>query len=233
MSSAKLRGFAICTSPRTGSNFVCQLISSTGVLGKPLEYFNWRGRRHFENAGYPDHVAGQINEILSTGCTDNSIYALKLFAHQHDWISGEIAWTKVLPNLSFVYLTRNDLVAQAISWAIALQTGQFRATQTAHGEPVFDAILINQQLRQIIIENARWTFYFARTGIAPLHLIYEDVLADPEGAVEKIAALMGLSPTPIPVVKAVNVSVQRTMMNEAWATRFRGEYGDPDVLLQF
>ncbi|TPL71848.1 hypothetical protein FJ941_28635 [Mesorhizobium sp. B2-3-13] len=40
-----MRGYSICTSPRSGSNFLCQHLSSTGVLGHPLEYFNGRGRR--------------------------------------------------------------------------------------------------------------------------------------------------------------------------------------------
>ncbi|MGP8122502.1 MAG: Stf0 family sulfotransferase [Xanthobacteraceae bacterium] len=34
------RGYAICTMPRSGSNFLCQLLASSGCLGRPLEYFN-------------------------------------------------------------------------------------------------------------------------------------------------------------------------------------------------
>jgi LPS sulfotransferase NodH len=32
------RGYAICTSGRSGSNVLCQYLASTGLLGKPLEY---------------------------------------------------------------------------------------------------------------------------------------------------------------------------------------------------
>ena len=35
-----MRGYAICTEPRSGSVFLCRLLRSTGVLGKPTEYFN-------------------------------------------------------------------------------------------------------------------------------------------------------------------------------------------------
>jgi LPS sulfotransferase NodH len=42
---ARKRGYAICTSARSGSNWLCYLLSSTGQLGHPREYFNVEARR--------------------------------------------------------------------------------------------------------------------------------------------------------------------------------------------
>jgi LPS sulfotransferase NodH len=74
-----IRGYTICTTPRTGSNFLCELLSSTGVLGRPREYFNGAGRRLHDDPTYPDDPAGQFRRILTMGATPNGVYGLKVF----------------------------------------------------------------------------------------------------------------------------------------------------------
>ena len=40
-SDSRARGFAICTTPRSGSNLFSQFLTSTGVLGRPLRARTW------------------------------------------------------------------------------------------------------------------------------------------------------------------------------------------------
>src|SRR3954452_15582546 len=102
------RGYAICTSPRSGSNLLCQILSSTGVLGHPLEYFNTSGRRAYTDPAFPEHPTEQIRWILTKGATPNGVYGVKLFAFQHDQIAKHVDWTEALPRLEYIYLERND-----------------------------------------------------------------------------------------------------------------------------
>jgi LPS sulfotransferase NodH len=76
----ELRGYAICTQPRSGSNLMCQYLSSTGRLGYPLEYFNGPARRALGLPNFPDSPGSQIDAILRIGATQNGIYAVKLTA---------------------------------------------------------------------------------------------------------------------------------------------------------
>lgn len=225
-----LRGYAICTSPRSGSNFLCQHLSSTEVLGYPLEYFNWPGRRFFDDPDFPKDVAGQVDKILTVGATPNGIYGLKIFAHQHDWISKEIDWLDALPDLRFVFLSRRDLLGQAISWARALQTGQYRSTQPVRQIEVFDGALIQKQLDALVREKARWEMFFARTGIIPLRLEYESVILNPEEAVGQIAKLLDIKPGLARDSSKITVERQRDAINVEWADRFRAERGNPNIL---
>src|ERR1700687_5667641 len=100
------RGYAICTSGRSGSNLLCQYLSSTGMLGNPLEYFNGAGRRMLGQPDYPDDPARQIDWILTAGATPNGIYGVKIFPAQFDQVEKAIRWTEMLPNLAFVLLRR-------------------------------------------------------------------------------------------------------------------------------
>src|SRR5262245_19531486 len=128
--SLSMRGYAICTAPRAGSNFLGQVLASTHVLGRPLEYFNTLARRAIErDPTYPDDPREQIERILTAGATSNGVYGLKIFAYQHDKISTKVHWSEALPRLQLVHLKRRDLLGQAISWCRAEQTSQYRSNQ--------------------------------------------------------------------------------------------------------
>jgi LPS sulfotransferase NodH len=225
------RGYAICTQPRSGSNLFCQYLSSTDRLGHPLEYFNASGRRALGIADFPDDPARQIAFLLREARSSNGVYALKLFAHQHDPVAARLRWTSALPNLKFVYHTRHDLLGQAISWARATQTQQYRSTQTAQRAPVYDGKLILDRLLAIVRERARWEAFFARCGIAPLRTVYEDVAADPLREVRRVAELLQLdekaSPLCIDATK-VDLAIQRDAETEVWRQRFHDEFADAD-----
>jgi LPS sulfotransferase NodH len=224
------RGYAICTSPRSGSNLLCQILSSTGVLGRPLEYFNGPGRRAFTDPSFPDDPAAQVRWILTKGATPNGVYAVKLFAFQHDQIAGHFAWTTVLPRLKYVYLERDDPLGQALSWVRAVQSGQYRSTIPGEVQPTYDAALILNQLTEIIRERARWSMFFARTGIAPEVLTYDTVVSDPQSAVDRVAGLVGISEHAVYDPSRADLAVQRDETTAQWRHRFIAEHGNPDFV---
>ena len=80
----------ICTTPRSGSNYLSQILESTGVLGRPREYFNGPARRVLDDPSYPDDVEAQIERILTDGATANGVYALKLFPDQFRRASARV-----------------------------------------------------------------------------------------------------------------------------------------------
>ena len=223
------RGYAICTQPRSGSNLLCQVLSSTDQLGYPLEYFNGPGRRALGLPDFPDAPELQIEAILRLGATPNGVYAVKLFASQFAAFSRRLRWMDLLPNLHFVYLSRDDLLGQAISWARALQTGQYRSMQPAKRLAVYDAGLIRSQLMAIVRERAQWEAFFARTGIEPLRIVYERFLEDRLSYVDLVAKLMDVE-NPVVDRRRVDLAIQRDAVTEEWARRFRAENGDPNVL---
>nr|WP_276208732.1 Stf0 family sulfotransferase [Caulobacter sp. 17J65-9] len=219
-----MRGYAVCAAPRAGTNLLCQVLASTGVLGRPLEYFNGPGRRSWDIPDYPDEPRRQLEAVVRHGRTPNGIYGLKLFAFQSDALG--LPWASVLPELRFVHLRRRDLLGQALSWARAHQTGAFRADAADVRTPAYDADLIADCLRRVVVEEARWRLFFARNGAAALELSYEDVVAAPEAAVRAVARLVGLTEAPAHDAAKVSVRVQRDDLSEAWRERFLRDRGD-------
>jgi trehalose 2-sulfotransferase len=225
-----LRGYAVCTSARSGSNWFCMLLSSTGLLGYPREYFNFAGRRQFDDPNYPTETANQFDRILTTGATPNGVYGFKIFPHHHDAFAQNYAWTKLLPNLKFIWLKRGDVLGQALSSARSIQTGQFRSTLQASGVASYDPILIKTRLTTTVKEQARWSLFFFRTGIKPLEITYEDVEANPQAAVDQVADMIGIEERPPINLSIIELHPQRDRITEEWRARFLREEGSPDVL---
>lgn len=225
-----LRGYAVCGAPRSGSNYLCELLSATRTLGRPREYFNTEARRRLDDPDYPDDPEAQAARVLTMGATANGIYALKLFPGLFDRIAPHIQLTHVLPNLRFVRLRRRDVLGQAISWVRSIQTGVFRSTEKAAAEPRYDAMLIRTYIGQVCQRSARWDMYFARTGLAPLELVYEDVADDPQTAIERVADLMQVTPRPHIDFSVVRLRMQRDQVSQAWRERFLTECGDPNTI---
>jgi len=224
------RGYAICTSGRSGSNLLCQYLASTGQLGNPQEYFNPGGCRMFSDPDFPDEPEKQIERVLSRGATANGIYGLKILPAHIDTVSRSIRWTARLPDLKFVLLKRRDLLGQAVSALRALQTDQWRSTVTPQGAAVFDGEKIRERLRVAAREYARWEVFFARNGIEPIVVWYEEMTADPQAAVDAVGSLFGLQGR-VPIrPDRVSLAMQRDAVSEAWKVRFREEYGGLDEL---
>lgn len=223
------RGYAICTTQRSGSTYLCRLAASTGVLGHPSELFDAgaRSARGLDpHAGDPE---AQFASIMVDGATPNGVYGLKLFPPTFDYVAST-RWATRLPNLSFVFLRRYDLLGQALSQARARQTLQWTSFHEPTREAVYDGVLIRERLLEIMRHNARWEFYFARNGIRPINLYYEDLLADPAPAIGAIARAVGLSGEITIDMSAIYIRIQRTQETEEWRARFVAESRDLNVM---
>jgi trehalose 2-sulfotransferase len=220
------RGYVICATPRSGSNYLSQLLASTGQLGNPLEYFNTVGRRKHTDPKYPKDPHAQIDIIRSMGATPNGIYAVKVLPVQYYRVRKRLDLFHELPNLKFVRLRRRDLIGQAISLARAEQTGQITASDRARGKPIYDAEDIRNCIRAVCARESIWNQVMQEFGVEPLTFEYEDVMGDPQAAVDQVAALMGLSALPPINPALVLVAVQRDRESEAWRQRFLADTGE-------
>lgn len=226
-------GHLICTHPRSGSTYFCQLLSSTGKLGNPAEYFNEGYMlRRFPDPGNLAHLPDQFRYFLAHSATDNGVRGCKLF-----WFDvHRLVRAKLLHRLRgyrFVVLERRDKVAQAISTSRALQTGKVRAdiaVSEAHAR--YDYGHIRQRLERLLHAESEWRGFIGAVGGAPVHCVYEDLVGNPQEAVDRFAQTVELGePAPIDQTR-VTVRVQRDTRSSEWYLRFVAEAKtrDPELL---
>lgn len=229
--------YIIATTPRTGSTMLCRMLWDTGLVGAPKEYLNsmqlrdWEVRMgsvrsrwlHQALSGRRLVVAGRgwgrarlaahlqrVQQRRSSG----GWFGLKLHHHHHRrLVGGASRW---------IVLTRRDRVAQAVSWARALQTNQWIG-----GEPPrparYSRRLIRRCLAEVTSGEALWEAHFTAAGVVPLRLEYEKLVDAPWSTVRAVLAHLSVSDTSPGVALAPTLIRQADATSTAWASRFKSE----------
>ena len=135
----------------------------------------------------------------------------------------DTALTELLGDgLPLLFVTRPDKVAQAVSLWRAVQTRSWRAADdgpTAHDEKyVFAGI--DHLVHLLESDDAAWRRWFAETGRTPLELTFDELAADPQGAVGRALAHLGL---PADAAPAPATRRQGDDRNAEWIERYRAE----------
>lgn len=208
-------GYLICTEARTGSTFLCQALAATGVLGLPNEHFAWPNNRV---AVGRDPIGG-LDALIAASATPNGVYGFKIFSYQFDMMQSS-GWIGRLGEARFIHLERDDLLGQAISHLRAMQTDQYASNLPKAGEPRYDHRALAEALANLARNQARWRHYFARNGIVPLRLVYEEVIADPLAAVRAVAAHVGVARPETLDLSGIEARVQRDALSDEWRARF-------------
>lgn len=128
---------------------------------------------------------------------------------------------KAFGQLKFIYLYRNDVIAQAISLYRAEMTGHWHTVegQKPKQPPVFDFDAINLRLEMLEQHNLAWKNWFQNVGIKPLAINYEALSADPVGSTKRTLDFLGLE---LPHYKQLEAANQRLAdeTTVAWIEQF-------------
>jgi LPS sulfotransferase NodH len=213
--------YAICTTPRSGSHFLSLMMKNTGLFGCPLEYFHreylpiWRRRAAAEGHG------SVIRFLESRRTGANGRLGIKIDRMSLPATVAEIGPGFLRGEWKLIFLRRRDLLAQALSWTRAAQTGAWKADWAHRGAVAYSRHEVAWRVGLAARQNASWQQLFAERGQVPLELVYEEVEQDPRGALEAVA---GFLDTPLPAdldwTRLVETRVQRTAGSSAWRERY-------------
>ncbi|QDP97604.1 hypothetical protein FOE78_18310 [Microlunatus elymi] len=235
------RSYLICGTPRTGSTFLCGLLASTGAVGRPESYFRIQNESDYARQWSIDQTDGCVDQgafvaaAIAAGSTANGIFGCRVMWGSLDNVVAKIDPSIAVhspqadlgllqrafePGLTFVYLSRQDVLAQAVSWARAEQTAYWQTGDVAAGEPHFDPEQIDLLGQTIEEHNAAWRSWFAAAGVRPLAIAYEELVADPVRTVRDLLDQLGIE---IPTGTRIAAPDRRQSdeLNEGWLRQFR------------
>lgn len=234
--------YLICATPRSGSTLLCGLLESAGVAGHPASYFNRAGLHDYADAWRIDQprdgrIDGEyVRAALAAGKTSNGVFGGRIMAETLPELVGDLAAADPVPTVSdlellsaqlgrlrFVHLRRRDVVAQAVSWAKALQTHFWHPGEdVAPGgqEPHYDEQLIGRLVATIERFEANWALWFAAHSVALCEVAYEELAADPPRTAYKVLDYLGLHVPPNRQL-VVGYRRQADQLNADWAARFK------------
>ena len=218
--------YIICSGPRTGSHFLSDLLTSTGVAGKPADYFNPLGAGAVSRLNEPGAIRynrAYVDALVARTATPNGIFGSMIQFNQAANFVGLSRLLSIFPSApKIIFLMRSDEIRQAVSLAIARQTGQFLASQPIERAPVYNADQIRCCLEDVWNHNRGWETYFWEHRISPHRISYEECVAAPLEIVRSTLAFIG-GPALLPCSAAVGSSIQRqgNELNDRWTRRYR------------
>jgi LPS sulfotransferase NodH len=236
-------GYLICATPRTGSTLLCGLLASTGVAGTPESYFRaqdeaaWASR--FGIAGHYE-FAEFVRRARDHGSTPNGVFAARMMwgtltevvaRLRRSLGDGDRAVSDLdvlglmFGDLQFVYLWREDVIAQAVSWARAEQTNLWHTPIDdpdggTGAEPSFDREQIAELCATIDSHNRAWREWFAGVGAQPVEVRYEDLDRDPSTSARDLLERLGIA---LPATTQLGYRDRRLRddVSAGWIERFR------------
>ena len=174
------KSYIVASTDRSGSTFLCSLLWQTGVLGAPAEYWNHRRRPNGKPIGIQmterlnaSSPADYLKKLLACRTSKNGVFGVK--AHSFDFKEALRKFPKLLEALSpvtYIYIRREDKVAQAVSMAKATQTGAWVARSEAQTENLnYDRDLIAKCLGFVERQDRDWAQWFEANHIEPFVVV--------------------------------------------------------------
>ncbi len=205
-----------------------EICISTGILGWPLEFFNPDSLPDFFKIVPASSVEIYTGALQQRFKSASGVFGLEATPFQIAPLLEDGRWWKLYPNMRYVILTREDVVAQAISLHLMVTTGvahtsmgfskeQHRAYETAK----YDAVGIYKWLRHIL--EAEWLINHYFTDHQPLLITYEHLTRSPEQVIRHIASHIGVEWNgSVEMGKLLHQKIS-SQRNKDWAQRFREE----------
>jgi LPS sulfotransferase NodH len=217
--------YAVCAVPRSGSSLLCELLFSTGQAGAPAEYFDHALMKQFCRRWNATSFAEYLRALLARKTGANGVFGFKAHFFQLDEAFPDDSLDEAIPELRYVYITRDDRLRQAISWARALQTHKWASDHEVRipRAEVFRRAQIDRLIAGIAERERRWEKLFAGSGTEPLRLTYEGLLAAPEETVAAVLDHLGVADARSFPVGAPTLRRQADELTEHWVRRYRDE----------
>ena len=244
--------YLICGAPRTGTNLLATTLRLTGAAGWPLEYFNIPSMndpymlRRLGLERIPDDMpdfASRLKLILAAGTRKGTFGATvhwwdidrlleavgrhrgRAVAKRGDATDGLLSF---FPRLRYIWLTRDNKVAQAISHYLARKTGVWSRSSNGGSvmpeppEVPYDFAAISMLVTSAKAETAGWTSFLRGCEALTLNLTYEEIAADYTGAIVRAAAFIGV-PLAREAVPPPALQRQADARSREWENRYRAE----------
>jgi LPS sulfotransferase NodH len=228
--------YIVASVQRSGTHLLCSILRSAGA-GSPDEYFFLKyGETWEERWGSPSRVA-YLERIFQQHTTADGVFGFVVMWVYFDRVVQMLQEIPAYKNFNesqllaavfnrpkYIWMRRRNRVQQAVSWAIALQTGVWAQKKGDEPQlravPRFDFNVIDDLYNRIVDGEVGWTNYFHENQIDPLVLFYEDVVASNLDAARRVLEFLGVPFPPACEIAPPTVQKQGTQLSEEWAASY-------------
>lgn len=223
--------YMLATIPRSGSTYFALKLWRTGGLGAPMEYANPPYISMLKNRLSVDlDIISYWREIERRRTSPNGVFGYKMFIKNYLQCEDEYIdlMTKLAPN-KVVFLTRRDVVAQAISLSKALQSKAWFHGVEVECKPKYSYGEVKNNVNQIEQEIVTWHRIFDLTDAEVLPVFYEDLLETGDKTVYKVSEFLGVKLDSSMEINIPAIEIQRTPESIEWANKYHEDFARDTV----
>ena len=221
------KSYIVASSYRSGSQYLCWRLWQTGLLGAPSEVLNPTSElRVLMNRFKATSPADYVGKLLARRTSRNGVFGMKAHFHHFEAFLKEYpALLEVLSPITYIYISRQDKVAQAVSMAKALQTDAWTSRMEEGPKPVlsYDREMIAHCLVDIEQQDLTWRRWFDTHGVTPFLVTYDSLTADATGVVQSFVDHLGVQDDEPDEVNVPPAKKQGDETNQEWIERFERE----------
>jgi trehalose 2-sulfotransferase len=223
------KSYIVASSYRSGSQYLCWRLWQTGLLGAPSEILNPTSElRVLTNRLKAHSPADYIAKLLARRTSRNGVFGIKAHFHHFEAFLKEYpALLELLSPTTYIYITRDDKIAQAVSMAKALQTDAWTSRMEDGSKPVliYNPQMIAHCLADIEQQDLAWRQWFESQNITPFIVTYDKLTSNTAGVIRSIIELLGVQNDEPEEVHVPPARKQGDETNQDWIERFQRETG--------
>lgn len=226
--------YFLCGVPRSGTWLLAGLLESTGVAGHPHEYF-WRdteaaNRRAWGVSSFSEYVS-RVKEV---GTSADGVFGAKVMWGSLPGLVEELRALSptagigdrelvelFFPRPRFVHVWRENVAAQAVSWAKAIQTGRWHHWDppAADVRPRFDFTEVDALVHEVEEHDAAWRRWFSENEVDAFRVRYEDLVEDMDTVTRELLSFLEVAVPPDLAVSPRTANAADAL-NEDWIARY-------------
>lgn len=234
----------ICFTPRSGSSLLTELVAQTGLLGRAGEYLNPAFIPNILKVSPASNPLEYLVRILNHTKSENEVSSIEVTWFHLTLFFKSLAINPMLHRMPwpldisshFIYLNRENFVAQAISLYKATETGLFHTTQlgqeqqnTEYPKLHFDGEKIKHWCEHLLQQEFGFEKWFSAHGIHPLRIRYEDFIQNKKLSLTLIGDHVGVNVRDRLMLNDENKSEHRKLsdnLNLDFEKRFVADYNE-------
>eukprot|EP00439_Symbiodinium_sp_Y106_P089327 s1_g1863.t1 len=226
---------------------LCDLMTATGVLGKPGSYYrpesisDWSRQLEVDTAvSDVDFERAYLKAIRSQGTDASGIFSLRVMWDTMDGLidrlspifpdcqSDAVLFETAFGRPLYIHLVREDKVAQAVSLVRAEQSGLWHlASDGSVRQGVkdpnsnhYDAAAIEKEVSALTRDDAAWRHWFTAEKVEPVPVTYEGLAKDPKSVIATILQTVGADTSIANDIQAATAKIADEE-SRSWIERFR------------
>ena len=243
--------YIICSTPRSGSTLLCDLLKSTQVAGRPDSFFmdkfyvDWATHLNLSTTDWKNECEfsqSYLDAVLLEGTGETKAFGLRLQYESLEGLSNRLKnfypdkqsdrerFSTAFSSTHYIHLSREDKVSQAVSLLRAEQSGLWHIhadgterERLKQGKiPVYDYNALSTYHSDLNENDTGWKNWFAQQNIKPIPIKYEMLSAHPAAITGGLLSSLGLDPKHAETIKPKTKIISDNESRE-WEERFRNE----------